>query len=282
MQTRAGVRTMADKVGRSIRQEMPPIAQEFLQQQSLIIVGTMGTNRKMWVSAFAGASGFAKALDPHTIQVNVPQPQADPVYKNLEKDGPIGMIATDFVAHRRMRVNGIGHLTPGGLQIFCAEVYSNCGRYIQTRKPNVIGRQLGETRHRATNKSLTGAQQIWIKAADTFFIATSHPETGADVSHKGGCPGFVQVINSTELIFTDYAGNSLFNTLGNISENPFVGLLFLDFSHGHTLQISGQAEVLFAGASERRVHVVVDDVIEVIHAVSLAYEFIEYAPTNPK
>ncbi len=56
---------------------------------------------------------------------------------------------------------------------------------------------------------------------------------GVDVSHRGGRPGFVLVAHETLLLIPDYAGNCLFNTLGNISLNPKCGLLFIDFACAH-------------------------------------------------
>jgi uncharacterized protein len=286
VQTLAGVRDMASKIGQIIRSEMPRIAQDYLSMQCMVVVGTRDANERMWVTALAGKPGFAHAADERTVQVDVLAPVGDPIYQNLAKGGPIGFIATDFVTHRRMRVNGIGQLGPSGLTIFCEEVYSNCGRYIQTRKPEVaaveVNKPQGEYRDRKTSKSLSHAQQEWIRTSDTFFIASSHSEMGADVSHKGGPPGFVQVISDTELEFPDYHGNSMFNTLGNILLNPHVGLLFLDFTHGHTLQLTGKAEVVFGEDNERKVSVTVEEIIEVPCAIPLSYGFIEYAKTNPK
>ncbi|MGR5960328.1 pyridoxamine 5'-phosphate oxidase family protein [Bacillus cereus] len=69
-------------------------------------------------------------------------------------------------------------------------------------------------------------QQNWISESDTFIIASASSEGKMDISHRGGMPGFVHVINEKTIIFPDYSGNMLFNTLGNIVQNPNVGLLF--------------------------------------------------------
>src|SRR5262249_25058473 len=79
----------------------------------------------------------------------------------------------------------------------------------------------------------------------TFFIASTHPQGGADASHRGGEPGFVQVPDAHTLQWPDYVGNNLFQTLGNLSVNPRAGLLFVDFERGRTLQLTGQAELLW-------------------------------------
>ncbi len=85
------------------------------------------------------------------------------------------------------------------------------------------------------------AESALVARSDTFFIASQYSEVdgdwthGVDVSHRGGKPGFVIVAHETELLFPDYTGNCMFNTLGNIVVNPRCGLLFLDFETGQAL-----------------------------------------------
>jgi len=62
-----------------------------------------------------------------------------------------------------------------------------------------------------------------------------HPGRGADTSHLGGEPGFVRVHRGA-LWWPDYPGNNMFNSLGNIVENPAAALLFFDFAVGEGLR----------------------------------------------
>lgn len=54
-----------------------------------------------------------------------------------------------------------------------------------------------------------------VERADTLFVTSRHPVRGADVSHRGGAPGFVLVVDAKRLRIPDYRGNSMFNTFGN-------------------------------------------------------------------
>jgi hypothetical protein len=80
----------------------------------------------------------------------------------------------------------------------------------------------------------------------------------------------------------------MFNTLGNIAAYKRAGLLFLDFERGGTLQLTGEARVIwdeeraaeFEGA-ERLVELRVERVIETINASPLRWRFLEYSPFNP-
>lgn len=68
---------------------------------------------------------------------------------------------------------------------------------------------------------------------------------GHDVSHRGGAPGFVRVLEGGSVLkFADYDGNNMFNTLGNLLINPSCALLFTDFATGDLLQVRGEAQVL--------------------------------------
>ncbi len=68
----------------------------------------------------------------------------------------------------------------------------------------------------------------FIEAVPFFFLATAAGEN-TDCSFKGGAPGFVRVTAPDTLIFPDYDGNRMYKSLGNITENPNVGLLFMKF-----------------------------------------------------
>jgi uncharacterized protein len=132
----------------------------------------------------------------------------------------------------------------GQIYIRTEEVYGNCRRYMQERLflgpwPNPRGDETSAAR----GSILSARQQERISQTDTFFIATEHPEHGADVSHKGGKPGFVRIIDQRRIAFPDYNGNRMFNTLGNIIVNPKAGLLFIDFDDGRTLQLNGSASI---------------------------------------
>ncbi|MFM9616320.1 pyridoxamine 5'-phosphate oxidase family protein, partial [Streptomyces niveiscabiei] len=74
-----------------------------------------------------------------------------------------------------------------------------------------------------------------IAEADTLFIA-SGSESGLDISHRGGRPGFVR-IEDGRLTVPDFAGNSYFNTFGNLLREPATSLLFIDFAQGDLLQL---------------------------------------------
>ena len=85
--------------------------------------------------------------------------------------------------------------------------------------------------------------QDFIEARDMFFIATSDADGQPQSSYKGGDPGFVRVVDPHTIAFPVYDGNGMFLTIGNVTENPLVGLLFIDFANGSRLRLNGEATV---------------------------------------
>ena len=69
----------------------------------------------------------------------------------------------------------------------------------------------------------------FIERMDMFFLATADREGRPQCSYKGGEPGFVRVLDEHTIAFPNYDGNGMYLSMGNLLENPSVGLLFIDF-----------------------------------------------------
>jgi len=92
-----------------------------------------------------------------------------------------------------------------------------------------------------------------IEHADLFFVSTSNHNLDMDTNIRGGTAGFVRVIQNDKdevsLIWPDYSGNQLYQTLGNLRQNPLAGLVFPDFKTGNVLYLTGSAEILIGKAA---------------------------------
>lgn len=224
MQERAGVRALADRVGRIIGSDIPPVAAAFVAAQPFVIVSTVDAAGQPTASLLGGVPGFASASDAHTLTI-APSFGHD-VFDDIEASGVIGILAIDLATRRRMRVNGMAVRRGDSILVTTREVYSNCPQYIH---PRVFA-----------PTSLREASRDVIATADTFFLATSHPVRGADASHRGGA---VRIELPTRLSWSDLPGNNMFNSLGNLVVNPRCGLLFVDFERGAALRLRGRATV---------------------------------------
>lgn len=287
VQERAGVQHQAERVGKIIGSAMPLAAQEFLLRQPFVVLSSVDVRGQVWVSLLTGKPGFMHAIDEQTVAIEGVPPGHDPLRKNLQANPNIGMLAIEFATRKRMRVNGKGAQRDSITIVYAEQVYSNCPKYIQARDWEVTETaSLTATVQRS--KVLDEAQQSWIRQADTFFIGSFHPQGGADSSHRGGNPGFVTVLDEKTLLWPDYIGNNMFNTLGNVTAYPQAGLLFVDFDKGATLQLAGTAKVIwdtshaveFPGA-QRLVEFRCKEVIETQNAIPLRWTFHDYSPFNP-
>ncbi|WP_230971348.1 pyridoxamine 5'-phosphate oxidase family protein [Nitrogeniibacter aestuarii] len=83
----------------------------------------------------------------------------------------------------------------------------------------------------------------FIESRGFFFLSTIDHRGFPTCSHKGGAPGFVRVLDATTLAFPSYDGNGMFLSMGNITANPKIGLLFIDFETPHRVRVHGTASI---------------------------------------
>jgi uncharacterized protein len=287
VQVRAGVGSEGLRADEMYRAAMPTGVQRFLSAQQLAVLSTMDAEGRVWASMRSGPLGFLRALDERTVEVGGYTHSDDPLMANLAAHAETGMIVIHLAARHRVRLNGTAQAqSDGRIVLSTRQVYGNCPQYIQAR--TVIGDREVSPAPARFGKGLDRRQRQSIEQADTLFIATAHPHSGADASHRGGRPGFVCVESEKRLLFPDYRGNNMFNSLGNIVANPRTGLLFPDFQSGSALQLSGSARILwddprmkqFEGA-QRLVEFDVERVIELPEATLLRFEFQSYSPVLP-
>jgi len=290
VQEQAGVRAMAERVGASIHTEMPPAAQDFLKRQPFVVVGYADAQSRVWASVLAGALGFASAPDSHTVELRAEPFSGDPLHEVWQDGTDVGLLAVELSTRRRMRVNGRLAWRAGRvMSVMVHQAYANCPKYIQAREWEQNAAPLPPPPRPRQSRNLSQAQQRWVEQSDTFFIASAHTGAGADASHRGGVPGFARIVNEATLMFPDYSGNNMFNTLGNLALSPQAGLLFIDFPSGNTLQLTGAAKLiwdadraaLFVGA-QRVVEFTVTSVLETPQNIPLHWRFLEASPFNPK
>lgn len=290
VQRRAGEAERASAGGRTVRTTIPEIAREFLAAQRLVVVASTDPEGHRWCSALSGPAGFTRALDERTVVIDVALTPGDPLGRALASgQAPLGMLAVEPQTRRRMRFNGAAELRDGRIYLRTSEVYANCRKYIQTRE--ISAREPAATRlerRAAAATTLSTAQRGLVAVADTFFVATAGPDGLPDASHRGGNPGFLQVLDERTLAWPDYAGNAMYMTLGNLELSAAAGLLFLDWEAGAALQLSGRAAVdwdperaaQLAGA-ERVVDFRVERVVEAPLAHPMHWELRELSRFNP-
>ena len=93
--------------------------------------------------------------------------------------------------------------------------------------------------------SLSPLMREFISSQPMVFIATSDSKGECDCSFRAGLPGFVHVLDYNTLVYPEYRGNGVLASLGNIQENPHIGMVFIDFfEHTIGLHVNGKAEIV--------------------------------------
>jgi predicted pyridoxine 5'-phosphate oxidase superfamily flavin-nucleotide-binding protein len=295
LQERAGVRAKLDAWGRKgIRRFMPDQHRQFFGQLPFFFIGSTDGRGRPWASIVAGAPGFITSPDAKSLHFSARPFPGDPLAAALQDGALLGGLGIEFHTRRRNRVNGKAALDPdgSGFSFSVDQSFGNCAQYIQARAtiPKPSSPSDGAPARRAT--LFDDATRRILVGADTFFIATrtdgdpADPRNGVDVSHRGGRPGFVDLLDDRTLQWPDYRGNFFFNTLGNLALDPRCGLLFVDFEHGGTLQLTGRGEVLWEWDrsrpalrdAQRVVRFHLDESVHIARGLPFQWEFLGHAP----
>ena len=122
-----------------------------------------------------------------------------------------------------------------------SRLYGEQHRELQDRFQS---RKMADRIEQIAVKTEIGAEEKgFIESRDFFFLTTVDHNGRPTVSHKGGDPGFVKVIDASTLVFPSYDGNGMYLSMGNITANPHVGFLFIDFERPFRLRAQGTAEL---------------------------------------
>lgn len=293
LQKRAAVRERVAVLGaRMIRDHLTEQHQVFFAELPSLIVGSRDVSGHLWASILSAEPGFMHAADPQLLTVNAKPIEGDPLANALVEGARLGLLGIQFETRRRNRVTTtVVKVTNDGMTLGVDQSFGNCPQYIQSRVPSRVDYKPGVP---SVAAHLSAADVALIQQADTFFIAsgieggTDDPSAGQDVSHRGGRPGFVKVQGQT-ITWPDFPGNGHFNTLGNLQIDPRAGLLFIDFETGDTLQLTGQASVLWDSAeqagykgAERFVQFELESAIRIPHALPLSWAFMSESPVNKR
>lgn len=296
VQERTGERSIALINGRHIHTAIPAAAQAFIALQRWCVIGAVDASGAVYASILTGEPGFVRASeDLSRLQVSLEDPHdqlatAVPL-SDLRPGQSIAVLLIELEKRRRLRINGtVASFSAKKLEVAVGHSFALCPRFIQKRQPETIGSD--DPTHLAApvvgRSVLDGVAAEWIAAADTLFIASLGPAGEADVSHRGGRPGFVKQQGQV-LRIPDYSGNSMFNTLGNLTVESGCGLVFPDSDGAGQLQLSGQARVCFdvtddiesTGGTGRWIEFTVHAWRIAPLNKALRWRFVEASPYNP-
>ncbi|VAW96149.1 probable iron-sulfur binding protein YPO1417 [hydrothermal vent metagenome] len=289
-QKKAGlVKSVAGIAAAMVHNQLTAQQWQFYSQLSMLFVASLDHEGHPWASVITGSPGFIHSLTANQLRLNAKFITGDPINSNLKIGGQLGFLGVEFNTRRRNRMSGI--ITASNTKNVIVDIkkgFGNCPKYIQTRNIKMFAVKQRSTQLASKMISrvefLTTEMKQLISSANTFFIASSYSDNGhdlhfgADVSHRGGRPGFVRVESNNNLSFDDYSGNNFFMTLGNLHSNPVAGLLFIDFKTGDTLQLACSTKIVESTKKLRQVKLTLKYAWFIQSALSIDSEFLEYSP----
>lgn len=151
------------------------------------------------------------------------QPELPPSWPEIDKAG----IADPFPdKHQRAELPG----SPGEHLLQCAYgSEKRARRFYDEQVLNYLNPRMRE----------------FVGGIDMAFIATADAAGECDASLRAGPSGFLEVLDDRHLAYPEYRGNGVMASLGNISENPHVGILMVDFSTDLIgLHVNGKARIV--------------------------------------
>ncbi|KAK4201116.1 hypothetical protein QBC40DRAFT_278882 [Triangularia verruculosa] len=286
----------------------------------LIAIGTLDDRGRPWTSIWGGERNFARQISQDRLAIaSLVDKAHDPVVKALGLDRlaesglgqtsgnkAISALSIDLESRDRVKLAGkvvVGTLVTKadsktiaqvqiGFQV--EESLGNCPKYLNKK---TIRAHLLSPKVVSTNLPLPEQAISLLAKADLFFLSSTNGQT-MDTNHRGGPPGFMRVISNTDpltvdgsgvvLIYPEYSGNRLYQTLGNLHTNPLIGIAVPNFDTSDVLYLTGTTQLLVGDSAaaylphtKLAVKITVHSAIFVRDGLSFRGTPGEFSPYNP-
>ncbi|KAL7819930.1 hypothetical protein V8C26DRAFT_393810 [Trichoderma gracile] len=294
-----------------------PYALRVMHSQ-LIALGTLDDEGRPWTTVWGGERGFARPVAEGVIGLkSAVDKKYDPVYKafwesSVEKSGspdedgiirPEGgkmMSALSIDLETRDRVKLAGRLIAGAdirgpesevqLAFHVEESLGNCPKYINKKALETVVPQ-PELVPGGPDGMLPPEAVALIEKADMFFLSSTNG-VSMDTNHRGGPAGFIRVLKNdgdgVELVYPEYSGNRLYQSLGNLKVNPLIGIVIPDYTTSDALYLTGRSTILLGKQASDilpRSNIAVKITVSASHLVTASLPFRgtpnEPSPYNP-
>ncbi|KAK2761759.1 hypothetical protein FQN54_001587 [Arachnomyces sp. PD_36] len=241
------------------------------QSSPLLALGTLDEDGRPWTTIWGGKPGFAGQFSQSTLGIrSMVDTTYDPVVQALlggKADGEVvgaegegkmvSGLAVDLENRRRVKL--YGRMVAGALEglgsngtfgqaqlaVNIEQSLGNCPKYLNRK--TIVPAELEPNLVSESPQLPQGAIDL-LNNADTLFLSSSHQNLDMDTNIRGGPRGFIRILSNdpsgTVLVYPEYSGNRLYQTLGNLQTTPKVGFAFPDFESGNVLYVTGETEVL--------------------------------------
>lgn len=168
---------------------------------------------------------------------------------------PVGESVSGIVINpslaRRSRISGVLRVEEGTPRLRCALAFTNCRKYMTPTISTGTATHFGPV---ASQPLAPGDPWVvrTIEQGETAVLLTADPEGLADASHRGGPAGFLHYApDAARLHWTEYLGDGMFVSTGNIRASAKFSLLVLDFATGDALRLDAEGDYTNIRADRR-------------------------------
>ena len=257
---------------------LPPAYGHRVSVSPLVAIGTLDDQGRPWTSIWGGERGFARPIAQGVLGLQSLVDKAyDPVVQALyggvaegelvrpEVDKLMSALSIDLETRDRVKLAGrmmVGAVAgrpesqvvgEAQLAMLVQESLGNCPKYLNKK---TIRAHLPSPRLVSSDLPLPPEALSLIEQADMFFLSSTNGQT-MDTNHRGGPAGFIRVLSNSPsenggdgvvLVYPEYSGNRLYQSLGNLHTNPSIGIAIPDYTTSDVLYLTGTTQLL-AGAS---------------------------------
>ncbi len=246
LQLRAGAREkLAEVVHYFVKTEMPEQHQEFYALLSSLYLGFTEKDGSPRAKLLIGKPGFVSTSAGQFVNIQSPGRHITEAIFVGQCVGGLGLLPA---VKRRNRFSGkVVKNTPDLLQIEIDQAYGNCPKYIVPREFSPVAADAPVLAGETFETFPKTVQQV-IEQADTFFISTAckamdpDHDGAADISHRGGPPGFIEILSNTKFRVPDY--------IGNLHTNKRASILFIEWDKGNVIELVGNVDIHWDEPSE--------------------------------
>lgn len=121
------------------------------------------------------------------------------------------------------------------------EAFTLCRKYMTRSASHALQLHIGPESSEALSLEDPWVQSV-VAGADTSFLASVAPDGAPDIAHRGGPPGFLEIeVAEQALRWSEYIGDGVFKSAGNIRATGQCALLVPDLASGDAVAITGRA-----------------------------------------
>ncbi|MFO0760772.1 MAG: pyridoxamine 5'-phosphate oxidase family protein [Byssovorax sp.] len=92
--------------------------------------------------------------------------------------------------------------------------------------------------------ALGAEERRFLAERDSFYLASVGSSGWPYIQHRGGPKGFVHVLDERTIAFADLRGNRQYISVGNVTTNDRVALIFVDYPNRARLKVLARAELV--------------------------------------